>query len=266
MKLVLIHGIAQSRNSGDRLRDDWVDDLIQAGVDPALLAAANPEMAYYACELAEGRGAIKAQEPLVAGLPRAEFVYRVTADMISAAAAMAAGAVNQADIAKLARNLKIGDRTASGINPFEIADEIFDYLTKPTLRRQIDDKVASYLTGQPLVIVAHSLGTLVAFRLLRDRKIQCRRLVTLGSPLSIAIVRQAIGGSFSYPANLQDWRNFYDPADIVCLGRPFKPGHPNWSPRLQQVQVDNKELFGHDADGYLRTREVAAAVQQALAG
>jgi pimeloyl-ACP methyl ester carboxylesterase len=272
MKLIFIHGIAQSGKKADALRDDWVSDLKQSGVEAAALAAAKPVMAFYAKELADGRGAFGLASADFLNLERLKFLNAVKNDIDLAARKAVKNAFDAGhflsqgeNLAKVATNLLASNQPFGVRNALGIADEIFDYLTKSTLRQAIDAKVAASLVDEPMTIVAHSLGTLVAYRLLRDKQIPCRRLITLGSPLSISVVKDRLDGAYSYPKGLQDWRNFYDPVDLVSLGKAFRGG-PTWPHRLEHIMVDNKALFGHDADGYLRTPEVARSVQEALNG
>lgn len=271
MKLVFIHGIAQANTTGEKLLADWTRDLIESGIDAAALAAANPVVAYYGDILSEGRGATDFRAIAQADEARFEFLRQVSKDMVNAALQASLGSLQagvflsqEQGFSQVAQGL-IAPKIAIGADdPVSILDEVYDYLSKEGLRRRIDKEVAKSLGEQPMTIVAHSLGSLVAYRLLRDRNIPCRRLITLGSPLSFAVVKKLFGGDFSYPANLTDWRNFYDPLDFVCLGRAFSSS-PEWKPRLRHAKVDNKEPFGHDADGYLRTPEVVKAVKEALA-
>lgn len=264
MKLIFIHGIGQVENDPAVLTQDWIADLIHSKVDGQAIAAAQPEMAYYAKILAEGRGRIALQESASDRKARAKFGIEVAKDLGVAIHRIAANVQEgSASIPRIATGLLAANPLQGPWSLSDIIDEVFDYLTKPALRTAIDEHVATFLDDQPVTIVAHSLGTLVAYRLLRDRKIRCRRLITLGSPLSFKIVRASLDGPFSYPVGLLDWRNFFDPIDLVCLGRAF-PSHPTWSPRLIHDQVNNEHDFGHDADGYLRTSEVGRAVQEAL--
>lgn len=272
MKLIFIHGINQSNTTAEKLRNQWVKSLEKGGVDPAVLAEAKPEMAYYADILAAGRSAIQAEESARDSIARSEFQFTMLQDMAGAArrVALETGNAallgeNDAELTRIARSLSLADRSPRGFAPLGIIDEIFDYLTKPELREAIDNRVAAAMVDRPMTVIAHSLGSLVAYRVLRDRGIPCRRLITIGSPLSFSIVRQKLDGLFVFPSELQDWHNFYDRADLVALGKSF-PVPTAWIRRPRQKRVDNKALFAHDSGGYLRTPEVSGAAREALAG
>jgi hypothetical protein len=115
-----------------------------------------------------------------------------------------------------------------------------------------------------LVIIAHSLGSLVAHDLLQDRSIADRTdlLVTAGSPLGLqGCHRNLLAGGPIHPA-IDAWVTAYDPQDIVTLGHPLAPlyGEP-----LDDLQVDNPFLKAHSIEKYLSHAQVAAHIGDALA-
>ena len=69
--------------------------------------------------------------------------------------------------------------------------DVYIYTTKTAVRDEIDRTVAGALTDQPTVVVAHSLGTVVAYNVLRNdrRTLKIPLLVTVGSPLGVRSVR-----------------------------------------------------------------------------
>jgi pimeloyl-ACP methyl ester carboxylesterase len=56
----------------------------------------------------------------------------------------------------------------------------------------VDAKVRPALEAGPCIVVAHSLGTVVAFKLLRAHTQDVPLFVTLGSPLGLTSVQSAL--------------------------------------------------------------------------
>jgi hypothetical protein len=262
MKVIYVHGVNQTVTNAGELANIWSRSLEAGGVSPAKLAAANPAMAYYHDILAAGRTEIGMAAAAKMDADRIKFLREVSIELYSAMRAMAVNTPGMDPIA-YANNLIAPDQPFGARETRGFLSEVYDYLTKPALRQAIDDRVVASLGNQPQTIIAHSLGSVVAYRLLRDRRITCRRLITLGSPLSYKTVRQKLDGQFAYPAQLQDWYNFYDPLDLACLGRAF-PNPATWVPRLQHVKVNNPSLSSHAIGGYLQSAKVNTAVAAML--
>jgi hypothetical protein len=137
----------------------------------------------------------------------------------------------------------------------------------PRLRERVSDAIPD---GEPLIVVAHSLGTIVTYDVLASRAdLDVRLLVTVGCPLGINNVQRRIGDRTgppaSIPACVDTWLNFADALDPVALeltlADEFRPAD-----FIVDAIVDNHALLNHDLVGYLETPEVRAAVATALAG
>lgn len=111
------------------------------------------------------------------------------------------------------------DYTRADGTTFKVRDELRNRLLKDIAEaRKVADKV---------VIVSHSMGTMVAYDVLRNCP-DCPHvdtLITLGSPLGIKEVqeelRAADAASVDFPAaTLDRWVNVYDPLDPVCGADP----------------------------------------------
>jgi hypothetical protein len=70
----------------------------------------------------------------------------------------------------------------------------------------------------PTIVVAHSLGSVVAYNMLRAdaRALSVPLLTTIGSPLGIRAIRDQFL-PLSFPAHVQAWYSAYDPRDVVAL-------------------------------------------------
>jgi hypothetical protein len=118
---------------------------------------------------------------------------------------------------------------------------------------------------RPVVLVAHSLGALVAWEWLQHRDAprdaDVWRLVTLGSPVGSADVRRLVFGDerprLSLPAGVRSWVN------VLGAGDPFA-AHvhdvDSDGDGLYDVPVETPRDDPHDLIGYLRDAATARAV------
>jgi hypothetical protein len=106
-----------------------------------------------------------------------------------------------------------------------------------------------------LVLVTHSLGTVVGRDLLDDPAIRQRTVawVTLGSPLGLpAVQRNLKTKGPHHPENI-DWQTGYDTNDVVALGHPLQP---TWGDPLIDARVENNDA-PHDIERYLSHPQIA---------
>ncbi|MHA6763888.1 esterase/lipase family protein [Streptacidiphilus sp. PAMC 29251] len=122
--------------------------------------------------------------------------------------------------------------------------------------------------SRPLVVVAHSLGTVVAFEALHGYDGPVRLLVTLGSPLATgtAVLPRVRPKPPCTPESVQRWLNFWDRDDLV-VARPRV--HKWMSANASGVapvteRVDSDGVWVHTATKYLRQSDVAGPVVEAL--
>ncbi|WP_043615143.1 hypothetical protein [Nonomuraea candida] len=130
-------------------------------------------------------------------------------------------------------------------------------------RQPVLDEVRRFLpaTG-PIVLVSHSLGTVVARDLLVDEPLRRRVTfwVTAGSPLGMpTIQRNLLAKGTRHPG--MPWLTAYDVNDIVALGHPLDGA---WGTPLSQVEVENRDE-PHDIERYLRHDAVAGPIGRACA-
>jgi len=167
--------------------------------------------------------------------------------------------------------LKAAARFIEKISPFKgeialgVLGQAHAYLKRPHIMKEVDDLVRPSLEGdEPMVIVAHSLGTIVTYRLLRgfaeaDKPRRCPLYVTLGSPLGIDVVRRSFSVPRTRPNDVARWLNGADPEDFVAL-RPvldvqsFGSGIDNIS------DIDNGYDDPHSIVGYLSDNRIAGAI------
>lgn len=138
-----------------------------------------------------------------------------------------------------------------------------------SLDARIRDRLLTGLDAtRPLVVVAHSLGTVVAYEAMHDYPGPVPLWVTLGSPLALGavVMQRCLPQPLSTPEAVERWLNFWDRDDVV-VGRPRIE---NWiRPNSRGVQpvtarVDSDGLWVHTATKYLAQEKVAGPVVRAL--
>jgi hypothetical protein len=146
--------------------------------------------------------------------------------------------------------------------------DVFLYTRRPGVRDEIDQIVASKLTEEPTVVVGHSLGSVVAYSVLRrdPRNLTVPLFVTVGSPLAVRGVRDQFKPLRAI-RRLGGWFNAYDVRDVVAL-YPLDDGNFPVQPPLIENRdtVRNQTENRHGINGYLNDPEVARRILDALEG
>jgi hypothetical protein len=138
------------------------------------------------------------------------------------------------------------------------------YLKRPGVDNLVDAIVRPVLDAGPAVVVGHSLGTVVTFKLLRQlglegRPIRVPLYVTLGSPLPLMAVQAALGPAFVIPAGVDRWVNAVDPDDLIALGRGLDAA--NFTTGIQNLlDIHNIKGDPHSIKGYIGDRRVGEAI------
>lgn len=122
--------------------------------------------------------------------------------------------------------------------------------------------------SRPLVVVSHSLGTVVAYEALHEYEGQVPLWVTLGSPLALGgvVLQRLVPRPPHCPGRVGAWLNFWDRDDVVA-GRPrladwIAPGPTGV--KAETESVESRGLWTHTATKYLEHRQVAGPVVEAL--
>jgi hypothetical protein len=136
------------------------------------------------------------------------------------------------------------------------------YLAGTGARDKILDAVRAGIpaTGK-IVLVTHSLGTVVGCDLLHDAAIRERTAgwVTLGSPLGLPTVQRNLKAKGPHHPENIDWLTAYDTNDVVALGHPLRP---TWGEPLADKQVENGDA-PHSIERYLGHSDVARFIHRA---
>lgn len=165
----------------------------------------------------------------------------------------------QAIIRALDKNA--GGLSASAIETF--TRDVYLYLTSSVVRDAIDKIVEAKLGDEPTVVVGHSLGSVVAYNVLKKKRKRILLLVTVGSPLGIRAVRTPLT-PIGFPAGVGHWFNAYDPRDVVALN-PLDASIFAVQPPVENFSgVKNSTSNRHGISGYLGDTKVAQTLFDAL--
>ncbi|MEU1177850.1 hypothetical protein ABZ464_09390 [Streptomyces sp. NPDC005820] len=143
--------------------------------------------------------------------------------------------------------------------------EVDTYVSDPASQRRaaVRDEVHRVLAERrPRVVVAHSLGSVVAYEALWHRPFALDLLVTLGSPLGMPHVvfdRLALGeGNEAHkglrPPKVARWVNIADVGDMVAVPRDLPGRFPGID---EHHEVTLGLVASHKATRYLARPEVA---------
>jgi hypothetical protein len=141
------------------------------------------------------------------------------------------------------------------------------YFEDSEVRERVKRRMASHLTPDTRLVVAHSLGSIVAYEVLcRLRSEKAPALVTLGSPLGIPnlifdrLDPPPLAGTAVWPGSVPQWTNIADRHDIVAAVKQLAP---LFGGKVRDLIVEN-EVLAHDVMPYLTAPETGAVLFEML--
>lgn len=117
-------------------------------------------------------------------------------------------------------------------------------------------------TEPPIIIVAHSLGSVIAYNVLTTTSCpQVELLVTCGSPLGIHAIQLAIGELVN-PQNVKTWINLADKLDPVAFDHYLVNDVKDADiTNISQVGVNkHSPKHPHSIFGYLESAYIRSAI------
>jgi len=163
-------------------------------------------------------------------------------------------------------------------------EDLADYYAKKDVRDNMRSRLRDVLQthqGKTIFLVAHSMGTIIAYDVLRELERrpempQVDHFVTLGSPLGLPIVTLKIREQFGLariPLKAKRWTNFADPGDKVALDCNLSDEfRKSGDVGVQDILVCNGystakgKANNHKIYGYLRCPEFSEVVAEFLKG
>jgi hypothetical protein len=129
--------------------------------------------------------------------------------------------------------------------------------------------------GSSITLIAHSLGTVISYEVLRKREsdLEIQTFITLGSPLGLGFVYpRLLEKKRRVPDNIRNnWSNFADPRDFVATDRQLSDDYKKSGKRfIRDFLVENMSMNeqggrdSHNSIGYLLTPRVGEAIRDAL--
>lgn len=290
MNVLMIHGIGQEGSTQQELIDKWTSSL--HGVAPGLLKGSTINMAYYGTTLADWTtGKTKAAVGMGADDTEVDIgddeEVKFLASALEEALVESGGgeaeieaALEEAGDNAVPMDTFIGRRLvglaralekispAKGSILLRVVKQGHTYLSASGAGTAVDAIVRPYLQKSPQVLITHSLGTVIAFKLLREMEAQGNSveiplLITMGSPLGLDAFKKKLAAPRRKPSFVKRWENFYDPSDLVALGKDldestFAAGIEN------DGSVDNQTSNAHGIIGYLPHKGVIDALKKVL--
>jgi hypothetical protein len=141
--------------------------------------------------------------------------------------------------------------------------QVSRYLLDPALRHAARDRVGRAITDDTRVVVAHSLGSVVAYETLAATSGHgVHTLVTIGSPLGISnlIFEMPLDPGGGLWPGTEAWTNIADRGDIVALEKDLRP---RFGPRVMNAIIHNGS-HAHDATAYLTDMITGTAIAGGL--
>jgi hypothetical protein len=287
LKLLLVHGRGQGGQSADELKKQWLDTLSEgvAKSGHALPKSLDVAFPFYGDTLdrfaaqanlplsddIRGRGVAPNNEFLAFQAELAQSIRRgagITDDQIAVEYGdnpKPRGPLNWEWVHAILRAI---DKYGGGLSQGSVETftrDVFLYTTRSGVRDAIDDLVKQQLTDQPTVVIAHSLGSIVAYNVLRadPRPLRVPLLLTVGCPLGIRAVRDQLL-PLKFPKPVHRWYNAFDKRDVVALFPLDNDNFPVVPEIVNYADVNNQTDNRHGIVGYLNDRQIGEEVSRSL--
>lgn len=292
MRLAFVHGINNEKNTPDSIREAWWTAIEEGWHDLGLTPKTRPEIdvGYYGKVLADAVSGRKPDAVAQGGTAEShaaalEFLrtYQKAANISDEelARALEETTGRPPEVVEQGRLMEFLVDVAATLEKIVpdkgrfLADAFLmqagHYVDDAGLAAQIDLIVRKAIfdgRDDPLILISHSLGTVVAYRLLaaqRQAERDVHLFMTLGSPLSVAMMKDILPPRATFPRPpIEKWVNGFREDDFVTLGRPVS------STSLGFEGVENiheglvEEPNKHSIAAYLRSGPICARIHQGL--
>ena len=283
MRLLFVHGIAQGGKNWKDLASAWRDTLVEGfkTIDAKLPDGISIDFPYYGDILDDyvRRSTLPMPDDVISKGPGGnrdfeKFLQLTVEEMRKEAKISDAEIEAEMDPDKAREKgiqnwewvqgiVKAIDNRYTGAVDFTLKKflkEVFVYLDWKAARAAVEKTVTNKITDEPTIVVGHSLGSVVSYRVLAEHadKMDLRGYVTVGSPLGIKAISTKLGMLAQPSPN--GWYNAYDERDIVALN-PLDGTHFPVDPAIENFNgVRNKTKNRHGIIGYLNDKKVAGYI------
>ena len=144
--------------------------------------------------------------------------------------------------------------------------ETYLYLSNECFTQEVHARILQTLDcHEPHIVVAHSLGTIIAYNLLYAHpEFAIQDLITLGSPLVFRVIQDKIQHPIRRPAGISgNWINFYSSDDFLTAFPLSEPPF-NFQPAIINRQIQTFAAQPHEIMGYLQHPDVIHEILSAL--
>ena len=288
MRVLMVHGIAQGGRKAQDLEKIWVETLQEgfAAAGQSWPSKLQFDFPYYGDTL--DAFVAKARLPTPAGvvakgpgqnlefekfLQSALDQLQQSGDIsdqdvrshMDPAVSQEKGIQNWGWVQAIARVIDNRLTPASNFTIETFLREVYLYISRREVTDALNALVTAKLTSEPTIIIGHSLGSVVAYNVIKSQRhaLDLRQFITVGSPLGLRAVSSKLGVVENI-ANPASWYNAYDERDIVALN----PLDGKWFPVRPKIVnhsgVDNNTDNRHGIIGYLNDAKVGAKVAAAI--
>jgi len=274
-----VHGVGHQFHGENTLRAEWLPALKDglARVDRSLASDGDFTCAFYGNLFRpEGKAAV---DPPLDALDVDENWERELLELWWREAARIDPAVSGPDARTKLRTPNVVQRALDALTQSRffaaigeralISDlkQVRRYLNEPDIRRAVQASIERAIGPDTTVIVAHSLGSVIAYEALCAKPAwPVRTFVTIGSPLGISnlifenLQPRPEGGVGIWPQGIARWFNIADKGDVVALVKQLAS---RFGSRITDHLIDNGAK-AHDATRYLTSKELGDAVASGL--
>lgn len=291
MRLAFIHGINNEDNSAESIRENWWAAIEEGWRKLGLTPKSCPpiDVGYYANVLAEAvagrhpgaiaQGGNEASRSAALDFLRAyQEAARISDEELSLALEMSG---RRPDVVEQGRLLEYMVDVAAAIETVLprhgkfLADRFLvqagHYIEDAGLASQIGLIVRKAVFDNrdgPVVLVSHSLGTVVSYKLLAEARQETRQVplfITLGSPLGIGMMKRILPVRTTVPAPpIGTWVNGFRQDDFVSLGRALVKGALGFDGVVNISEGLVEEDDKHSISAYLKSPPICARIHDAL--
>lgn len=294
MKVIFVHGRDQQEQSPRQLRANWLTAWEKGLAKSNLILPAEKEILvpYYAKTLYEMSEEVElpkksgeVQRSGTDGINEAEQLEFYRNYLKETALASATSRAEKMDIEAMSEiergflNWEVVQKLLGYLDKKNIlgdypikkgTKDVFMYLTQRPIKEAVNNIVEAVLDKEPCVVVGHSLGSIVAYLVLKNNpQLNVKKFITIGSPLGINALAKHLEPPFVMPdcikGNAPDrWYNAYDERDYVALKPLDRENFNNGFPIINSTHVDNHTANSHGIAGYLDDKVIAKLIYDAM--